>query len=65
MRTVVPTISLGGFDACYRAEYARTVRLARLLTGSAGVAEDLAQEAFLRGTGTPRSSTTRPGSCGR
>jgi RNA polymerase sigma factor (sigma-70 family) len=48
MTTVDPVISVDGFDAFYRAEYARTVRLARLLTGSAGVAEDLAQEAFLR-----------------
>lgn len=36
------------FDAFYRAHYARTVRLARLLTGSAAAAEDLAQEAFIR-----------------
>lgn len=36
------------FDAFYRAQYAKTVRLARLLTGSAAAAEDLAQEAFIR-----------------
>jgi RNA polymerase sigma factor (sigma-70 family) len=36
------------FDAFYRAHYSKTVRLARLLTGSATAAEDLAQEAFIR-----------------
>ena len=36
------------FDAFYRAQYAKTVRLARLLTGSVTAAEDLAQETFLR-----------------
>ena len=36
------------FDAFYRAQYSKTVRLARLLTGSAAAAEDLAQEAFIR-----------------
>jgi hypothetical protein len=36
------------FDAFYRAQYAKTVRLARLLTGSVAAAEDLAQETFLR-----------------
>lgn len=36
------------FDAFYRSEFVRTVRLARLLTGNADVAEDLAHEAFLR-----------------
>lgn len=36
------------FDGFFRDSYSRTVRLARLLTGSASVAEDLAQEAFMR-----------------
>jgi RNA polymerase sigma factor (sigma-70 family) len=36
------------FDEFYRAHYAKTVRLARLLTGSVTAAEDLAQETFLR-----------------
>jgi DNA-directed RNA polymerase specialized sigma24 family protein len=35
-------------EAFYRREHARTVRLARLLTGSAGAAEDLAHAAFVR-----------------
>ncbi len=34
------------FDTLYRAEWTATVRLAYLLTGSAALAEDLAQEAF-------------------
>jgi RNA polymerase sigma factor (sigma-70 family) len=37
-----------GFQRVYRDEYATTVRLARLLTGDPTVAEDLAQEAFVR-----------------
>ena len=37
-----------GFDAFYRSEYVRTVRLARLLTGHRDTAEDIAHEAFLR-----------------
>lgn len=36
------------FDAFFRANYARTVRLAHLLTGSDTVAQDLAQDAFGR-----------------
>lgn len=36
------------FDALYRAQYARAVQLAHLLTGSNDVAEDIAQEAFVR-----------------
>jgi DNA-directed RNA polymerase specialized sigma24 family protein len=35
-------------DAFYRSEHAGTVRLARLLTGSIGTAEDLAHAAFVR-----------------
>ena len=45
--TVTDVVSATGFDAFYRSEYARTVRLARLLTGSMTAAEDLAQEAFV------------------
>lgn len=44
---VTDVVSATGFDAFYRSEYARTVRLARLLTGSMTAAEDLAQEAFV------------------
>jgi len=36
------------FDAFYRDEYTRTVRLARLLTGNPDIAEDIAHEAFAR-----------------
>lgn len=36
------------FEAFYRAAYAQTVRLARLLSGSTTAAEDLAQESLLR-----------------
>ena len=47
--SVVPgTRPVLDFDAFYRAQYAKTVRLARLLTGSAAAAEDLAPEAFIR-----------------
>ena len=51
--TAVPKVVDGAtagldFDAFYRAHYAKTVRLARLLSGSAAAAEDLAQEAFIR-----------------
>lgn len=35
------------FDEFYRLEFSRIVRLARLLTGTPSVAEDLAQEAFM------------------
>jgi RNA polymerase sigma factor (sigma-70 family) len=53
MATAAPSIVTSAgegldFDAFYRAQYAKTVRLARLLTGSAMAAEDLAQEAFIR-----------------
>lgn len=41
-----PTAST--FDRLFTAQYATTVRLAHLLTGSNAVAEDLAQEAFAR-----------------
>ena len=43
-----PGVNSGVQDAFYRSEHARTVRLARLLTGSAGAAEDLAHAAFVR-----------------
>lgn len=36
------------FQRLYRDEYKATVRLARFLTGTADVADDLAQEAFVR-----------------
>jgi RNA polymerase sigma factor (sigma-70 family) len=36
------------FQRVYRDEYPGTVRLARMLTGAPDVAEDLAQEAFVR-----------------
>ena len=36
------------FQRLYRREYAAVVKLARLLTGSASAAEDLAQDAFVR-----------------
>jgi DNA-directed RNA polymerase specialized sigma24 family protein len=36
------------FDAFYREQYAPMVRLARLLTGSVAVAEDLTHDAFVR-----------------
>lgn len=36
------------FQTFYRDHFARTARLARLLTGDSHVGEDLAQEAFLR-----------------
>jgi RNA polymerase sigma-70 factor (ECF subfamily) len=38
----------GSFEDFYRAEHPRVVRLAYALTGSWSVAEDIAQEAFLR-----------------
>lgn len=37
-----------GFQALYRREYASAVRLAWLLTGRRDVADDLAQESFIR-----------------
>ncbi len=37
-----------GFEAFYREQHAPMVRLARLLTGSVAVAEDLTQDAFVR-----------------
>lgn len=36
------------FQAFYEAQFAPTVRLARMLTGRSAVAEDLAQDAFVR-----------------
>jgi DNA-directed RNA polymerase specialized sigma24 family protein len=36
------------FQRLYKSEYPAVVRLARLLTGSASGAEDLAQDAFVR-----------------
>ncbi|NIR37884.1 MAG: SigE family RNA polymerase sigma factor, partial [Actinobacteria bacterium] len=39
---------LGQFDAFYRARYRSVVALVYALTGSRWVAEDMAQEAFLR-----------------
>lgn len=41
------TESVGDFEVLYRTEYARQVRLARLLTSSSAAAEELAQEAFI------------------
>lgn len=38
----------GQFEAFYREEYAAVVALIHVLSGSRPVAEDLAQEAFLR-----------------
>ena len=38
----------GRFEAFYRREYPSVVALVHGLSGSAGLAEDLAQEAFLR-----------------
>lgn len=44
-----PDVQLSGpFDALYRQEYPGVVGVVYVLTGSAWVAEDLAQEAFLR-----------------
>lgn len=40
-------VAAGGFEAFYRAEYRAVVALAYALCGRGGVAEDLAQEAFL------------------
>jgi RNA polymerase sigma factor (sigma-70 family) len=41
-------VNVVGFDDFYRSKWDSTVRLAFLLTGSAGSAEDAAQEAFTR-----------------
>lgn len=38
----------GTFEAVYRAEHARMVRLARMMVGSASVAEELTHDAFVR-----------------
>lgn len=47
MRAGTP-IDVETLEALYRMEYERTVRLARLLTNDHHVAEELAQEAFVR-----------------
>ena len=41
-------LALDQLETLFRAEYPQVVRLALLLTGNAAVAEELAQEAFLR-----------------
>lgn len=46
-RRSVDVVESATFDDFYRAEYARIVRLARMLTGTPEAAEDLAQEAFV------------------
>lgn len=43
-----PDAPAGGFDAFYVARWYAAVRLAHAVTGSAAMAEELAQEAFLR-----------------
>lgn len=51
MGVVEPFVSVDGdavFERVYRQEYAATARLVRMLTGSPDVADDLAQEAFVR-----------------
>lgn len=40
-----------GFDQLYREQYGALVRLAALLTGSAAVAEEVVQDAFVRSRG--------------
>lgn len=45
--TTVPAADRS-FEAFFADKYASTVRLARLLSGSATIAEDLAQDAFVR-----------------
>jgi RNA polymerase sigma factor (sigma-70 family) len=50
-RPVVRSVRVQGeewFEELYRSQRSSVVRLARLLTGSAGMAEDLAHEAFVR-----------------
>lgn len=47
-RTQQPVRVPAQFEAFYRAEYGAVVALIRVLTGNRWVAEDLAQEAFLR-----------------
>jgi RNA polymerase sigma factor (sigma-70 family) len=43
-----PGVSPGGLEALYRKAYAPMVRLAYLLTGNGGIAEDLVQDSFAR-----------------
>lgn len=47
-RWVVEPAAGSGFEDVYRAEFAAVTRLALLLVGSRAVAEELAQDAFLR-----------------
>lgn len=49
----------GNFGDFYRAEYARAVRFAWLLTGTSSVAEDIVQEAFIS-TGRNFQALDRP-----
>lgn len=48
MRAETAASELAALELLYRSEYERTVRLARLLTNDHHVAEELAQEAFVR-----------------